>query len=83
MIHFFLDHATKISSSTKNFIFKGSYPSLHNFREMFLLLHKFKHFSLSARVGEKSNYLEVESNKFLKFRQDYTELGKLVSGITR
>ncbi|XP_063686034.1 uncharacterized protein LOC134819815 [Bolinopsis microptera] len=31
--------------------------------------------NLSARVGEKSNYLEVESNKFLKFRQDYNELG--------
>ena len=43
-----------------------------------LLLYKVKHYSLSARVGEKSNYLEVESNKFLKFRQDYNELGKFV-----
>ena len=34
-------------------------------------------FSIKARVDERHNYLEVESNKFLKFRQDYAELGQL------
>eukprot|EP00116_Pleurobrachia_bachei_P004188 sb/3464450/ len=34
---------------------------------------------IKARVDERHNYLEVESNKFLKFRQDYAELDLIIT----
>ena len=36
--------------------------------------------SVSARVNDKKNFLQVESERFLKFKQDYNELGMFLYG---